>query len=278
VNAAAKQPPAEADFLSGTSGTVGGFDGIRRRLTDGLIDAREICSGARARLALAARREPPRQQISILGVQRPEYHVLARRAHAELMRSRHDVHIHTIPPGDGGKFENLNGLLAAYPPQREGSDWLLLIDDDIVLPRGFLDRLLLLAQRLTFDLAQPAHRLRSHAAWEVTRRRAGVLARQTRFVEIGPVTLFAPSTFATLLPFPPLRMGWGLDLHWAAAAQAQGWRLGVVDAVAIGHAAAAPASAYSREQAIAEARAFLTGREFIKASEAQRTLATYRQL
>ena len=35
-------------------------------------------------------------------------------------------------------------------------------------------------------LAQPAHAFASHAAWEVTRRRPGLLARRTRFVEIGP--------------------------------------------------------------------------------------------
>src|SRR5262249_39141664 len=145
-------------------------------------------------------------------------------------------------------------------------DWLLVVDDDVVLPRGFLDRLLFLAERFDLDLAQPAHRARSHAAWRVTRRRAGALARETPFVEIGPVTAFARSTSSTLLPSPgSLRMGWGLDLHWAALARAHGWRCGVLDAVAIAHTAAPAAEAYSRARAIAEARAFLDERPYLKA-------------
>jgi hypothetical protein len=105
------------------------------------------------------------------------------------------------------------------------------------------------------------------------------VVRETRFVEIGPVTLFSRSTFSSLLPFPALRMGWGVDLYWAALAREHGWRLGVVDAVAVAHAEAPAASTYSREQAIAEARAFLAGAEHphLSAAEAQATLATHRR-
>src|SRR5262249_42533055 len=85
------------------------------------------------------------------------------------------------------------------------------------LPRGFLDRFLLLAEAFGFALAQPAHAFASHAAWEVTRRRPGVLARRTRFVEIGPVTAISARAAAVLLPFPDLHMGWGLDARWSAA-------------------------------------------------------------
>ena len=79
-----------------------------------------------------------------------------------------------------------------------------------------------------------------------------------------------------LLPFPPLRMGWGLDAHWAALAREHGWRCGVVDAVAIEHLAAPVASAYGREAALAEARAFLAEQPHLPAREAARTLATHR--
>jgi hypothetical protein len=281
VNPSADPP----DFLSGTSGTVGGLDERRRAVKDRLLDAREVASGRRLHLAAGARREPPRRRVTVLSVVRPEHRPLARRAHAEILRSRHAVQLHVCPPREPGpqaaqrgRFENLNRLLAEHAPQQNGSDWLLTIDDDVTLPRGFLDRLLFVAERLAFDLAQPAHRLRSHAAWEVTRRRPGAVARTTRFVEIGPVTLFARSTFAELLPFPQLRMGWGLDLHWSALARERGWRLGVIDAVAIGHAAAPAASAYPREQAIAEARAFLAERPYLTAREAQTTLGTHRRL
>ena len=61
--------------------------------------------------------------------------------------------------------------------------------------------------------------------------------RETAFVEIGPVSAFHATTFSALLPFPPLRAGWGLDAHWAAIAQAHEWPIGIVDATPIRHQA-----------------------------------------
>jgi hypothetical protein len=263
------------DFLSGESGTVGGLDGLRRASLDIGADALDVVSGRRLRLARAARRIAPPRRVLVLGIERPEHSALAQRIRAELARSRHDVETHFAAPGDRGKFENLNLLLKAHPP--EGHDWLLVVDDDIALPQSFLDRFLFLAERFGLDLAQPAHRLASHAAWRVTRRRYGDVVRETRFVEIGPLTAFAASTFSTLLPFPDLRMGWGLDLHWAALAHEQGWRCGVIDAVPISHRAAPAAGAYSREQALTEARAFLEHHPYVTAEEAQQTLVTHRR-
>jgi GT2 family glycosyltransferase len=266
------------DFLSGASGTVGGADAIRRRVRDETMKAWELTSGRRLRLNLAARSDPPRRKVLVLGIERPEYGALAQKIRRELLRSRHDVELHTGPPGDLGKFENLNLLLASAVGGSSipGHDWLLVIDDDVELPRNFLDRFLFLAERFSLDLAQPAHHLSSHAAWPLTRRRPGSVVRETEFVEIGPVTAFARSTFSTLLPFPSLRMGWGLDLHWAALAREHAWRCGVVDATAIGHRVAPAANAYSREVAVAEARAFLAEHPYLRADEAQHTLATHR--
>jgi hypothetical protein len=269
--------PARAggeDFLSGASGTVGGLDALRRAAMDGVLDAGELISGRRLMLARAARRAP-RRRVLVLGVVRPERGALAKGIAAELARSRHDVELHTAPPGGRGKFENLNLLLADHPAA--GYDWLVVIDDDVELPRDFLERFLFLCERFSLVLAQPAHRLRSHAAWSVTRRRAASLVRETGFVEIGPVTAFAGEAVEALLPFPALRMGWGLDLHWAALARERGWRCGVVDAVPIRHLAAPAAAGYPRAQAVAEARAFLAERPYLRAGEAQRTLRTHRR-
>ena len=60
-------------------------------------------------------------------------------------------------------------------------------------------------------------------------------------------------------------MGWGLDVHWAALAREHGWRCGVVDAVADPPPRGAAAAAYPREEAIAEARAFLAERPYLSA-------------
>jgi hypothetical protein len=269
--------PASAgeDFLSGSSGTVGGLDGVRRGIIDELTDTFQLVSSRRLRLGFAARRRPPLRRVLVLGVARPRYAAMTTAIRAELERSRHAVELHFCEPGELGKFENLNRLLADHPP--DGYDWLIVIDDDVVLPRGFLDRLLFLCERFSLDLAQPAHRARSHAAWQITRRRASSVVRETRFVEIGPISAFSRRTFSELLPFPPLGMGWGLDLHWGALAQRHGWRCGVLDALAISHAAAPAGSLYARESALAEARAFLAEHPYLRASEAQQTLVTHRR-
>jgi GT2 family glycosyltransferase len=266
---------AGEDFLSGTSGTVAGLGAVRRGLADEAVDAWELASGRRLRLALAARRAPPPRRVLVLGVERPEHLELARAMRVELSSSRHHVELHTRPPGGRGKFENLNLLLAEHPADQ--CDWLLVVDDDVELPRGFLDRFLFLCEQFALVLAQPAHRLDSHAAWPVTRRRARSVVHETSFVEIGPVTAFAREAFPTLLPFPALRMGWGLDVHWAALAREHGWRCGVLDAVSIRHRAAPAASAYPRADAVAEARDFLAERPYLSAREAQRILTTHRR-
>jgi GT2 family glycosyltransferase len=266
--------PDDEDFLSGESGTVAGFDALRRSMADELTDAVELAGGRRLRLLLQARRHPSRQRVLAVGVERPQRHAIAQAMHTELMRSRHEVKLDLRAPGSLGKFANLNLLLASH--SLEDYDWLLVIDDDVVLPKGFLDRFLFLVGRFSLDLAQPAHRLNSHAGWQVTRRRLASVVRETNFVEIGPVTAFAPSTFSVLLPFPELQMGWGLDVHWAALARQHGWRAGIVDAVSISHRVARAAESYSREAAVSEARAFLADRPYLSATEAQRTLVHHR--
>ncbi|MCA1689738.1 MAG: glycosyltransferase [Actinobacteria bacterium] len=258
------------DFLSGESGTVGGRRDLVRRAADAVLD---LELAVRLRACRGGGR--PRRRVLVLTVVRPEHAGLRARAAAELRRSPHEVTLAACPPGGRGKFENLGTLLVAHPP--DGYDWLLVLDDDVELPRGFLEHFLGLAERFDLRLAQPAHRHCSHAAWRLTRRRPGSLVRETRFVEIGPVTALHRETFAALLPFPNLRMGWGLDAHWAAVAARHGWRLGVVDATPIGHRARPAGDAYSRAQAIDEARAFLAARPYLPAAESQRTLAVHRR-
>ena len=176
----------------------------------------------------------------------------------------------------GGKFENLNALLAATPA--EDPDWTLVVDDDVELPRGFLGGFLACAEGLGLQLAQPAHRHTSHAAWAVTRRERWTLARRTRLVEIGPVTAFHSSVAAELLPFPPLRMGWGLDAHWGGLARERGWRLGVVDATPIRHESRRPATRYDRGAAIAEIAEFLPGKPFVERDAATEVVERRRSL
>ena len=264
--------PGAPDYLSGRSGTVGGRRALARAAGDAALDV--VGAPGRARVALAGRRTA-RRRVLVLSIVRPHNEPTWDAAARELAGSRHAVTIVRGDPGARGKFENLNALLAEAGGA-EGYDWLVVVDDDVVLPRGFLDAFVALAERYGLRLAQPAHRLTSHAAWPVTRRRAASLVRETPFVEIGPVTAFHRDTFGVLLPFPELRMGWGLDVHWAALAREHGWRCGVIDVLPVAHSSAPAASAYSRAEAEAEAEAFLAGRPYLRRPEADRTLVTHR--
>jgi hypothetical protein len=229
----------------------------------------------------------PVRRVLALSVYRPDS-TQVEAAVNELRLTRHELRLalgstgeplpalaaHTVATGlSGGKFQNLGALL-----DRDDFDWLLVLDDDVGLQRRFLDRFIAICEHFDLALAQPAQTLMSHAAWRVTRRRAGSLVRETRFVEIGPVTAFRADAARELTPFPDLRYGWGLDLHWAAVAAQHGWRLGVVDALPVRHESSPVAAAYRHEDAIEEARAFLAERPFVSAVQAQETLVTHRSI
>jgi hypothetical protein len=285
---AAAEGPDPSRFLSGTLGTPGGpVARLGRRIADRALDARLARSAGRLdELAAAA----PERDVLVLSVYRDDGGLLPR-AIRELRDSRHRVSLalgsmdapapgldhDTVAPGlTGGKFENLNTILTTFKgsdPVR--ADWVLVVDDDVVVPDGFLDRMIGVAEQFGLALAQPAQSLASHAAWPVTRRRRGSLLRESRFVEIGPVTLFRRDALDELTPFPPLRYGWGLDLHWAAVAEERGWKLGIVDALPVRHEHAGVAGTYSSQEAIAEARRFLADRPFLEKADVLETVRTH---
>ncbi len=258
------------DFLAPGSGEVAGRRATVMAAADRGLDVESV---ARRRRLRASHEAMPRRRVLVLTLWRQDVPTLVEEVRSEVELSRHEVDLAAAPAGSGGKFENLNALIGSRDPG--AYDWVVVIDDDVDLPKGFLDDFLAAADRAGLEIAQPAHRLTSHAAWPVTRRRPWSTARRTTFVEIGPVTAFGPEAATTLLPFPNLKMGWGLDAHWAAVARERGWAIGVVDATPIGHTLRPAAEGYPREAAIAEGRAFLAERPYLRRDEV-RTLAVYR--
>jgi hypothetical protein len=280
--------PADEEFLRGEPSAPGSVAGARAK--DRLLDARLAMARAGGRLDALADAAPIRE-VLILSIYRPGGGELAP-ALSELRRTRHSLRVALGSMGDPepaladdtvatglerGKFENLNAVMAATGGGGGGEPpyWTLVVDDDVVLPRRFLDRFIGVCEHLDLALAQPAQSLASYAAWSVTRRRAGSMARETRFVEIGPVTCFRRDAAAELTPFPPLRFGWGLDLHWGAVAAERGWRLGIVDALPVRHEHAAVAASYSSQEAIAEARGFLADHAFVDSRSASQIVRTH---
>ena len=273
--------PEPSSFLSGEHGEVSGRRAVLRRAADAALD-RSLARTLRAIDEAAAR--VAKRSVVVASVYRPPADNLSA-ALPSLLSQRHEVELRlgstgaktleaTVVGGlEGGKFENLNALIGD-----QAADWLLVVDDDVQLPEKFLDRLITLAQLFDLTLAQPAQSLASHAAWRVTRRHPRSILRETRFVEIGPVTLFSKQAAKELLPFPPLRYGWGLDLHWAAIAHDRGWRLGIVDALPVKHEQAKVGASYDTDAAINEAREFLASRPYLSSSAAQETVTTHRSL
>jgi hypothetical protein len=183
---------------------------------------------------------------------------------------------HTVASNmTGGKFPNANELLAAAG--EPAPDWVIVLDDDVALPKRFLDRFIGVCERFDLAMAQPAQSRLSHAAWNVTRRRGGALLRETRFVEAGPVTAFRADAAAELIPFPESRWSWGLDVHWAAVAQQKGWKVGIVDSLPVRHEEGVIAATYSSEAAIAEAQAFLADHAYVRSDLLQETLVVHRR-
>jgi hypothetical protein len=286
--------PDPATFLSGDAGDVTDpWRRTKRRLGELAYGVLDTLAGTRRRATRLAGRAPAPLDVLVVGVYRPGS--LLAEALPALRSERHRVRIafgstgpadeplweHTVAEGlDGGKFENLNRLLEVAGSAEGGArapDWTIAIDDDVRVPRAFLDRFVGVCEAFDLDLAQPAQTLRSHSAWKVTRRRPASLVRETRFVEIGPVTAFRRTAAAELLPFPELRYGWGLDLHWAAVAAERGWRLGVVDALPVRHEFGLVAAAYLREDAVDEAARFLAERPYLHSDRAGEVLALHRR-
>ena len=280
--------PDPATFLSGDAGDVTApIRLVKRTVGEAAYSLADVAAGTRRAADRIAGRQAP-LRVLVLGVYRPGS--LLREAMTSLASSRHETRIllgatgeadrplagWTVAEGlSAGKFGNLNRLLAEAGGWER--DWTLVVDDDLALPSRFIDRFLAVCEAFGLQLAQPAQTLRSHSAWKVARRRPASLVRRTRFVEIGPLTAFRREVAAELLPFPELRFGWGLDLHWAALAAERGWRLGVVDALPVRHEQRLVGAGYSRDDAIGEAQRFLADRAYLPSASAGEVLAVHRR-
>ena len=177
----------------------------------------------------------------------------------------------TVGCGPGAKFELCNRILAHSPPPTE----LVVTDDDVAI-EGQLREFLDIAAAAELDLCQPAHAEDSIFSHDVTARHPDVLARLTRFVEIGPLFCVRARGLDRVLPFPRrIGMGWGLDVRWSRLVR-RGLRLGVVDAVAMRHLQPAgvtyPSAGEARRLRWELRRNFVSSTE-----ELQQTLASWPQ-
>jgi hypothetical protein len=183
---------------------------------------------------------------------------------AELREMTHGV-------GGGTRFELLNRLLSV---RSESDDWLVVIDDDVILTRGTLASTVGTAVLGAFDLCGPSHSRWSYLSWGCTLHRAKSIARTTRFVEMGPCLILSPRAQRSLLPFPEdLAMGWGVEAQWAGH---DGLRLGILDAVHLRHERPVGRANYDIDAEWTQASELLARSGFSSWQDMQRTLETWR--
>lgn len=225
------------------------------RALDAALDARLRIGSRGAHLAKLTR-DLPRQEVLVVGVSVPSRPADLAEVTSSLSRTRHHVDVSTVPMLPKGKFENVDQAIAAAPRPLACYDWLVVTDDDVGLPADFLDKYLALATAANLSISQPAHRYHSYATYRSNRRALGAFVRQCNFVEIGPLTVFRSDTFARIVPFPSSRWAYGIDVLWAHMARENGWRMGIVDALAVEHKRPV-AKTYDMEAARAEGRELL---------------------
>jgi hypothetical protein len=139
----------------------------------------------------------------------------------------------TVGEGPGLKLPLLNEALAR--PGGGMTAWTVVADDDVRFIRGDVVRFVRRAERAGFDLAQPARARGTHLSHGITAALRFSRARETTFVESGPLWTVGPRFRDRVLPFPAERgMGWGVEIDWYDL-RGEGCRLGVVDDVQVEH-------------------------------------------
>ena len=165
------------------------------------------------------------------------------------------------------KFTILNRILSET--QMDHYDYVIVTDDDIKLPASFLDNYLELVGRYDFALAQPARTHDSYIDHPFVEQLDGITARQTRYVEIGPLFSMRADAIGLLTPFDLISpMGWGYDFTWALTMEAAGLKVGIVDSLPVSHKLRKPVSNYVHADADQQMKAYLSNRAYLKKEDA----------
>lgn len=172
------------------------------------------------------------------------------------------------------KFALLNRMLEHET--LDDYDYVIVCDDDISLPPGFLDDYLDLVCRYDFALAQPARTHDSYVDHPIVEQFDGLVARRTRFVEIGPLFSVRKDIFPVIFPFDESAyMGWGYDFVWPCLIESAGLRMGVVDATPVDHSMRAPVDNYNYDDADRSQSDYMSQHPHLSKHEAFRILESY---
>jgi len=140
---------------------------------------------------------------------------------------------HTLGCGPGVRFSHLNRLYNEAPI-REGS-WVILADDDVFFSRGSLGKTINLMKRAGFSLAQPGQSAFGWWSSLFIVARPFHVARDTNYVEQGPLVIADPEFSKQIFPLPDDNdMGWGIEAEWFRLGEGR-FRAGIIDECHIVH-------------------------------------------
>lgn len=139
----------------------------------------------------------------------------------------------TLGCGPGVRFSHLNRLYNASPVL-DGS-WVILADDDVFFIEGHLERTIDLMKRAGLSLAQPGQSMLGWWNFFFTVSRPFLHARDTNYVEQGPLIIADPEFAKLILPFPEDDdMGWGIEALWYRIKEGR-FRTGIIDSCRVVH-------------------------------------------
>ncbi|WP_417550269.1 hypothetical protein [Methylophaga sp.] len=172
------------------------------------------------------------------------------------------------------RSEIINSLWTKY--KSFNPDYVIILDDDIRLPADFINKYISVQEFTSFSLAQPARTPESYISHQITTRIPNILARETQFVEIGPLVSIKRELHEHLLPLDTSSpMGWGLDFVWPIEVKKHKLSMGIIDAVPIAHSLRPTAKSYSHSEALNEMNKYLKNKEHMKPDDAMRVLNIY---
>ena len=119
----------------------------------------------------------------------------------------------TLGSGPGLRFAHLNWLYRARPVIP--NSWVVIADDDVFFVKGDLATTIEVMRAAGISLAQPGQSLNGWWTSLFTVSRPFLVARDTNYVEQGPIVIADDTMRTAILPFPEDgSMGWGIEAEW----------------------------------------------------------------
>lgn len=111
----------------------------------------------------------------------------------------------------GSKFQNLHHAYLQSPEVFAPYDYVLVMDDDVIIEADAIDRLFALSRALDLWVCQPAFSRRGKISWPITKAHPSCRYRFTNFVEMT-CPLFRQDKLAAFMQvYDPVLVGFGMD-------------------------------------------------------------------